>query len=133
MVRTLLRAQGADIVPAHIGVLSSAVFLAQRGDEAGQCTLALILGRFPAADISLAENLFVARRFSALLCAAVDTHPDYAQLQYRWDKLTEWARAEPKSPEPDMLIEWFCKNHPMQMYSIERDLRSKLRKQGWRL
>jgi hypothetical protein len=31
------------------------------------------------------------------------------------------------------LIEWFCATHPIRVRRIERDLKIKLRKQGWRV
>jgi hypothetical protein len=31
------------------------------------------------------------------------------------------------------LVDWFCANLPMRALQIERDLKLKLRKQGWRV
>jgi hypothetical protein len=35
--------------------------------------------------------------------------------------------------ESARLVDWFCANHPMQARQIERDVRNKMQKQGWRV
>jgi hypothetical protein len=78
------------------------------------------------------EIIFQDHRYITLLLEAFNTHPDYAggdpsPVIRRWQELgiatTESAR----------LVDWFCVAHPMRMYRIERDLKIRMRKQGWQV
>ena len=112
------------------------LFLAPRGNDLAQDTLAQVLRARPPSQTNhdavapTGEIVFQDRCYVTLLYAAFDTHPDYAAgdaprtiLHWRLAGTTESAR----------LVDWFCANHPAQALQIERDLRIKMRGEGWRV
>ena len=110
-------------------------FLAPLGDDLAQGVLGLTL-RTPSQmnydDTQLPEILFQDRRYSTLLYEAFAAHRSYrhcdpAPIIRRWQGL---GIAEVESA---YLVDWFCTIHPMQVLRIERDLKIKLGKQGWRV
>jgi hypothetical protein len=67
-----------------------------------------------------------------LLYAAFAAHPDYeARAVPR--TILRWRLAGTATTETARLVDWFCANHSAQALQIERDLRLKMRKLGWRV
>jgi hypothetical protein len=129
--REEMRSRGVKIIPRELSLWPAMLFLAPLGDDQAQDVLAQALRDWPDhGDTPLAELLFQGRRYVALLYAAFAAHPDYAggdpaQIILRWHE------ADTAAAESARLVDWFCTAHPMRARRIERDLKIKLRKQGW--
>jgi hypothetical protein len=127
----VMRARGDKVVPQRIGLWPAMLFLAPLGNEPAQGLLARVLSQRPDDDNTpLGEIIFQDRRYVTLLYAALDAHADYDAGDR--DIIWRWHLAGIEVAESARLIEWFCATHPMQARRIERDLKLKLRKQGWR-
>jgi hypothetical protein len=141
MAREALRARGAKTVPQHFGLWTTMLFLAPRGNELAQDTLAQILRARPDHDpdhdvTPVNERILQDRLYITLLYAAFDAHPDYADARRAVPRaILRWRLAGTvvATTESARLVDWFCATHPMQALRIERDLRLKMRKQGWRV
>jgi hypothetical protein len=130
-MREALRARGAKVIPLDIGLWPAMLFLAPEGNELAQTALALALRAGPIPeDTPPNEDLFQDRRYIALLYAALDAHPDHAGTH---TALVHWHQAGTAAAESARLIEWFCATHPMRALRIERDIKIRMRKQGWRV
>jgi hypothetical protein len=129
--REVLRARGAKVIPHEIDLWSAVLFLAPLGDEEAQELFGMGLRNRPdhnSDSAPLAEILFEDRRYAALLFAALDAHPDH-----NWGTVVGWFFTHTEIAESARLVDWFCATHPMRMYRIERDLKTKMREQGWRV
>ena len=109
--------------------------LSPLGNDLAQETLSLMLRARPEYDETpLGELKFLGRRYITLLYEAFATHPDYAggdpsHIILRW-----WQAGKSIAvAESERLVDWFCATHPMRARRIERDVKIKLRKQGWRV
>jgi hypothetical protein len=137
MAREMTRARGARTVPRRLR-LWSMLFLAPRGNELAQDTLAQILRPRPSSPmnhddtIPTGEIIFQDRRYITLLYAAFAAHPDHAAGNAP-KTILRWRLAGAAATESARLVDWFCANHPAQALRIARDLRLKMRKQGWRV
>jgi hypothetical protein len=80
----------------------------------------------------LNEILFKDRRYVTLLFEALDTHPAYAGGNHT-KVILRWKEAGIAVTESAHLVDWFCTTHPMRARRIERNLKLKMRKQGWRV
>jgi hypothetical protein len=130
-VREVLRVRGDKVIPQKIGLWPAVLFLAPLGDELARETLGQGLRNRPdhCTDVApLAEILFHDRRYAELLFAALDVHPNHD-----WGTVLRWWDAGTDIAESARLIDWFCATHPMQALRVERDLKTKMRKQGWRI
>jgi hypothetical protein len=96
-------------------------------------TLASVLRARPDHDATpVNERVLQDRRHVTLLYAAFDAHPDYdAKAVPR--TILRWRLAGIATTESARLVDWFCANHPAQALEIERDVRNKMREQGWRV
>jgi hypothetical protein len=132
MAREAMRARGVKVIPQHIGLWPAMLFLAPLGNELAQDTLALVLRARPDYDDTpLNEIIFQDRRYITLLYAALDAHPDYAGAASK--TILHWRLAGTAATESARLVDWFCAAYPMQAFWIERDLKLRIRKQGWRV
>jgi hypothetical protein len=134
-MREVLRSRGgvkSDVAPQPIDLWSAMLFLAQLGEDMAQDTLAQALRGWPDhGDTPLAECLFQGRRYVALLYAAFAVHPDHISSGDPSQIVLGWKEAGSEATESKQLVDWFCANHPMQALRVERDLKIKMRKQGW--
>jgi hypothetical protein len=55
-------------------------------------------------------------------------HPDYAGNP---KIISNWQQAGIAESESARLVDWYCAVYPFRVQRIERDLKFKLRKQGW--
>jgi hypothetical protein len=141
-MREMLRARGAKTVPRHIGLWTAMLFLAPRGHELAQDTLAQVLRPRPPSQLSpqmnrdavtpTGEIIFQDRRYITLLYAAFAAHPDYDAARVP-RTILRWRLAGTAAAESGRLVDWFCANHPSRALQIERDLKIRMRKQGWRV
>jgi hypothetical protein len=130
--REVMRARGAKVIPHHIGLWPAMLFLAPLGDELAQGMLARVLRPRPDHDDTpLAEIIFQDCLYITLLYAALAAHPDHAAGDR--DIVWRWHLAGIEVAESARLVAWFRATHPMQAHRIERDLKLKLRKRGWRV
>jgi hypothetical protein len=129
--REVLRARGAKVAPQRIGLWPAVRFLAPLGNDLAQEILALRLRARPAYDATpVNETVFQDRRYITLLYAAFAARRDYADCDTA-EIIRRWQEVGIAAVESAHLVDWFCANHPMQALRIERDLRLKMRKQGW--
>jgi hypothetical protein len=77
--------------------------------------------------------MFLGRRYITLLYAAFAAHPDYAGGDPPLQIILRWQELGIATVESERLVDWFCATHPMRAHRIERDVKIKLRKQGWRV
>jgi hypothetical protein len=151
MMREVLRSRGDKVIPHEIGLLSAMLFLAPLGNELAQDVLAAALRARPASQMKydptpLPERRFQNRRYITLLYAAFAAHPDYANCDpasiiRRWQELDiaeiaaiglHFAGFKSEAAvESAYLVDWFCATHPTRARRIERDVKIKMRKQGW--
>jgi hypothetical protein len=115
MMRKAMRACGAKAVPRHIGAWTALLFLAPRGNELAQETLAQVLRTRPDHDATGFQD----RCYVALLYAAFDAHPDYGAGSAP-KAILRWWLAGVAAAESARLVDWFCANHPMQARQIEK-------------
>ena len=109
------------------------LFLAPLGNELAQTLLAWMLKPRPDYDATpLAENIFQDRRYVTLLYAAFAARRDYADCDLA-QIIRRWLELGIATIESAHLVDWFCATYPMQALQIERDLKIKLGKQGWRV
>ena len=109
------------------------LFLAPLGNELAQTLLAWMLKPRPDYDATpLAENIFQDRRYVTLLYAAFAACRDYADCDLA-QIIRRWLELGIATIESAHLVDWFCTTHPMRVLRIERDLKIKLGKQGWRV
>jgi hypothetical protein len=133
MVREVLRARGDKVIPQRIDPWSAMLFLAPLGNELAQTLLAWMLKPWLDYDATpLAGNIFQDRRYVTLLYAAFAARRDYAHCDLA-HIIRRWLELDIAAIESAHLVEWFCTTHPMQALRIERDLKIKLGKQGWRV
>ena len=131
--REVLRARGDKVIPQRIDPWSAVLFLAPLGNELAQTLLAWMLKPWLDYDATpLAENIFQDRRYVTLLYAAFAARPDYAHCDPA-PIIRRWQELGIAAIESAYLVDWFCTIHPMQVLRIERDLKIKLGKQGWRV
>jgi hypothetical protein len=130
--REVMHAHGDDkVIPQKIDLWHAVLFLAPLGDELAREMLGQGLRHRPdhCTEVApLAEILFHDRRYAELLFAALDAHPDY-----NWGTVLRWWFADTAIAESARLIKWFCATHPTRLLQIERDLKIRMRKQGWRV
>jgi hypothetical protein len=106
------------------------LFLAPLGNELAQGMLAQVLRPRPDDDATpMTEVMFQDLRYVTLLYKAFDAHPDYDAGDR--EIVRRWHRAGTAVAESARLVDWFCATHPMQALRIERDIKIKLRKQGF--
>jgi hypothetical protein len=135
MIHEMRRARSAKAVPRHLGLWPAMLLLAPRGNELAQHTLAQVLRPRPAhddANTPVIGRVLQDRCYVTLLYAAFAAHPDYGTGAAP-KTILRWRLAGTAAVESARLVDWFCANHPMQALQIERDLRFKMRKQGWRV
>jgi hypothetical protein len=135
MMREVLRVRGAKVIPQHIDLWSALLFLAPLGNDLAQEVLGFALrARTPSEmihdDTPLQERLFQDRRYVTLFYAAFATHPNYTDCESA-PIIRRWQELGIAAIESAYLVDWFCATHPMRARRIERDLKIKMRKQGW--
>jgi hypothetical protein len=130
--REALRERSAEVIPHEIDLWSAMLFLAPLGHELAQEALALALRARPAYDETVNETVFQGRRYVTLLYGAFDEHPHYADCDPA-PIIQSWQKVGIAAIESAYLVDWFCANHPSRAQQIERGLKLKLRKQGWRV
>jgi hypothetical protein len=137
-VREVLRLRGDKVIPQQINLWSAVLFLAPLGNELARELLGLALRARTLSQMEydptpLPEILFQDRRYITLLYAAFATHPRYAHCDDPAPLIRRWQELGIADVESAYLVDWFCTTHPMQVLRIERDLKLKMGKQGWRV
>jgi hypothetical protein len=84
------------------------------------------------ADTPVNERILQDRCYVTLLYAAFAVHPAYGAGDVP-RAILRWRLAGTAAAESARLVDWFCDNYPVQALRIERDLRIRMRKQGWRV
>jgi hypothetical protein len=129
-MREVMFSRGIKTMPRELSLWPAMLYLAPQDDQAQDALAQALRGWPDHGDTPLAECLFQGRRYVALLYAALNTHPDHAggdppEIIQRWQELGA------TEAESARLVDWYCTTNPMQVLRIERDLKIKLRKQGW--
>jgi hypothetical protein len=139
--REAMRARGDKVIPKQIDLWSAMLLLAPLGNDLAQELLGFALRPRTPSQMKMQinrdptprqERLFQDRRYLTLLYEALNAHPGYADCEPT-PLILRWQELGIAIVESAYLVDWFVATHPMRALRIERDVKIKMRKQGWRV